>query len=165
MSTQEKLIEKKKISKENNEKVSILSRLICCCFFKKNNNIKNEEYEKWKNNLSVEKEKKELLDPFDIILDIYKKKVDIDKFYKIRINPNFISDGQRNDIEFYVPQIADLLLSENPFELEELFSIILKICYYSYFFTHRIIWYLSCIKFRLEKSEESFIQKEECNKR
>ncbi len=50
--------------------------------------------------------------------------------------------GIRNDLEFYIPQICTFLIFGDYEKCEELLSFLCKACYASFFFAHRILWFL-----------------------
>lgn len=125
----------------------------CCCFCcfctKKSedpNELKNFYIEKWRNYLSSEKEMKQLIDPFKILTDLWGHKTDMSNFYRTRINPNFLNEGFRNDLEFYVPQLCTFLIFGNVHAVEEFLAILCKACFASFFFAHKIMWFLESLK-------------------
>lgn len=67
----------------------------------------------------------------------------IEDLEKVRLNPNLVSTkGIRNDLEFYIPQICTFLIFGDYEKCEELLAFLCKACYASFFFAHRILWFL-----------------------
>ena len=50
--------------------------------------------------------------PFQILINLFAHKYVIDDLKKVRLNPNLIllESGQRNDLEFYIPQLCNFNL-------------------------------------------------------
>lgn len=123
----------------------------CCCYFccdkSSSNDIKSYYIDKWKNYLESENKNKDILDPFKVLTDLWgHKNIALQEFYKVRINPNLLLDGFRNDLEFYIPQLCTFLIFGRVDVVEEFLSILCKSCYASFFFTHRVIWFLRSLK-------------------
>lgn len=79
----------------------------------------------------------------------------INELGSIRLNPNFVSNtGLRNDLEFYIPQLCTFLLFGEMKAIEEFFVFLCKVCSASFFFAHRIHWFLSSLTNVEEKSIE-----------
>lgn len=69
----------------------------------------------------------------------------INDFYKVRINPNLLLKGFRNDLEFYIPQLCTFLIFGRVDVVEEFLTFLSKACYASHFFAHRVIWFLKSL--------------------
>ena len=64
----------------------------------------------------------------------------------IRLNPNLVSANKlRNDLEFYIPQLCTFLLFGEMKAIEEFFVFLCKVCNASFFFAHRVHWFLSAM--------------------
>jgi hypothetical protein len=67
----------------------------------------------------------------------------------IRLNPNLIAEKNiRNDLEFYIPQLCTFLIFGEYEVVEEFLAFLCKACYASFFFAHRIIWFLKSLQLR-----------------
>ena len=61
----------------------------------------------------------------------------------------------RNDLEFYIPQLCTFLLFGEVKAIEEFFVFLCKVCNASFFFAHRVHWFLlAMIKYAQEKKQE-----------
>ena len=77
----------------------------------------------------------------------------------IRLNPNLVSENKlRNDLEFYIPQLCTFLLFGEMKDIEEFFVFLCKACNLSFFFAHRIHWFLSAMIGASEEKKESIIK-------
>ena len=77
----------------------------------------------------------------------------------IRLNPNLVSENKiRNDLEFYIPQLCTFLLFGEMKDIEEFFVFLCKACNLSFFFAHRIHWFLSAMIEASEDKKESIIR-------
>lgn len=97
--------------------------------------------------------------PFAILTKLYSNpdanEEVINELGSIRLNPNFASNtGLRNDLEFYIPQLCTFLLFGEMKTIEEFFVFLCKVCSASFFFAHRIYWFLSSLTNVEEKSVE-----------
>ena len=90
-------------------------------------------------------------DPFIILANIWAHKKVIKDLEKVRINPNLIRKERvktlsniiiRNDLEFYIPQLCSFIIFGDNELVDELLSFLCKSCYCSFFFAHRVIWFL-----------------------
>ncbi len=94
-----------------------------------------------------ESKNKDILDPFKVLTELWgHKTLSLEDFYKVRINPNLLLEGFRNDLEFYIPQLCTFLIFGRVDVVEEFLTILCKSCYASLFFTHRVIWFLKSLK-------------------
>ena len=127
-----------------------ISKIFCFLNCFKKNEKKNKKYfiSEWRKYLTNEsKNLNSLNDPFTILTNLWAHKKVIREFEKVRINPNLLKSNNnniyiRNDLEFYIPQLCSFILF-GEFELvEESLSFLCKACYSSYFFAHRVVWFL-----------------------
>jgi len=98
--------------------------------------------------------KKQFEDPFRILTNLWAHKNVIKDLETIRLNPNImIQNPIRNDLEFYIPQLwydhsilySTFLIFGEYEVVEEFLAFLCKACYASFFFAHRIIWFLKSI--------------------
>ena len=97
--------------------------------------------------------------PFKALLNLYSLKKDIINELKcIRLNPNLllIKSGQRNDLEFYIPQLCNFNLFGEYEQVTRLLCFLCNACYCSSFFAHRVYWFMRSIdinesSFKIEK--------------
>lgn len=119
--------------------------LFCCVTYEK---TKKSFQKTWKKYL--QKEGKDTLDrPFQILTNLYANSENsLKELGSIRLNPNLVSQNQlRNDLEFYIPQLCTFLLfGSGDFESNEgFYYFLLKVCNTSFFFAHRVHWFLSAM--------------------
>jgi phosphatidylinositol 4-kinase B len=85
--------------------------------------------------------------PFLILTNLWAHKNVIKELEQTRLNPNLISINQvRNDLEFYIPQLCTFLIFGDYEAVEEFLAFLCKACYASFFFAHRIIWFLKSLQ-------------------
>ena len=85
--------------------------------------------------------------PFIILTNLWAHKNVIRDLENIRLNPNLISEKNiRNDSEFYIPQLCTFLIFGEYEVVEEFLAFLCKACYASFFFAHRIIWFLKSLQ-------------------
>ena len=116
----------------------------CCCA----SNIKSKSsFRKgWQNFLK--KEGNDSADkPFQILTKLFINEENAFEGLKnIRLNPNLVSENKlRNDLEFYIPQLCTFLLFGEVKAIEEFFVFLCKVCNTSFFFAHRVHWFLSAM--------------------
>jgi hypothetical protein len=109
----------------------------------------------------LEREGKEASDkPFKILTDLFAN--DDEAIYNlesIRLNPNLVSENKlRNDLEFYIPQLCTFLLFGEMKDIEEFFVFLCKACNLSFFFAHRIHWFLSAMIEASQEKKDSIIR-------
>ena len=137
--------------KEESKKCSF-SSLFKCCKSEKN---KDKKYyiDKWRKYLTNESiSKSKMNDPFIILANMWAHKPVIKYLENVRINPNLIRKEIkiktlsniiiRNDLEFYIPQLCSFIIFGDNELVDELLSFLCKSCYCSFFFAHRVIWFL-----------------------
>ena len=126
-----------------------IKKLFCIlnCFKKYEKKNKKHFISEWRKYLTNESNNiTSINDPFTILTNLWAHKKVIRDFENVRINPNLIKSNNnifiRNDLEFYIPQLCSFILF-GEFELvEESLSFLCKACYSSYFFAHRVVWFL-----------------------
>ena len=130
---------------EEYEPTCCFIRLFCCClsrtrtkaYFRKN----------WKNYLFEEGNDASDL-PFNKLTRLFANADDeaIEALGDFRLNPNLVSENKlRNDLEFYIPQLCTFLLFGDIKAIEEFFAFLCKVCNASFFFAHRVHWFLSAM--------------------
>jgi len=63
----------------------------------------------------------------------------------VRLNPDFLSgDSTRSDLEFFIPQLCSFYLNPelSTLEVEQLGEILSRACEVSFFFAHRVWFFL-----------------------
>ena len=155
------------ISEDANTSIEIVPvkrgccKSFCFCLFccEKEQNVSKEGYRKhW--NKFLKKENNESIDiPFRILTNLYANENVIEDLEKVRLNPNLVSeDNLRNDLEFYIPQLCTFLLFGETKVIEEYFVFLCKVCNASFFFAHRIHWFLaSMVNVVEERKNEKII--------
>ena len=122
--------------------------LFCCCCCCSLDTESNFQYIKhWKEFLITEKNSENFDTPFIILTQLYTNQDSLqilNNLNKIRLNPNLISPI-RNDLEFYIPQICTFLLYGGLKEIDEFFVFLCRVCNASFFFAHRVFWFLSAM--------------------
>jgi phosphatidylinositol 4-kinase len=84
---------------------------------------------------------------YQVLLDLYAHHEDVLKeFSECRLDPDFESNT-REDLEFYVPQLLNFLLYSEHEHLEELLKYVLESCKTSFYFAHRVLWFLNSTNF------------------
>ena len=160
-----KKVEFSSIKEEN--KICCLSNLLRCLKSEKNKD-KKFYIEKWRKYLTNEStSKSKMNDPFIILANIWAHKPVIKYLENVRINPNLIRKERikalsniiiRNDLEFYIPQICSFIIFGDNELVDELLSFLCKSCYCSFFFAHRVIWFLKSMLSNEEIQNESNIE-------
>ena len=148
-----------KILQKDFEEVEVRQEKKICsiknfCKYLKPKIIKDKNFyiNKWRYYLTQESQSKSKMnDPFLILTNMWAHKPVIHELEKVRINPNLIKKAKkkrmndiiiRNDLEFYIPQICSFILFGDNELIDELLAFLCKSCYCSYFFAHRVIWFL-----------------------
>ena len=82
--------------------------------------------------------------PFQTVINLFAHKYVIDDLKKVRLNPNLIllEQGQRNDLEFYIPQLCNFNLFGGQEQVAQFFFFLCNACYASFFFAHRVYWFM-----------------------
>jgi len=63
----------------------------------------------------------------------------------------------RNDLEFYIPQLCTFLLFGDIKAIEEFFVFLCKVCNASFFFAHRVHWFLSAMINAAQEKKQDII--------
>ena len=147
-------------NEEYNNNKSCLSRCCCCCCCCCQSNAKSKNfYQKgWRTYLV--KEGNDSSDaPFKILTNLFSNKDgSISALESIRLNPNLVSANKlRNDLEFYIPQLCTFLLFGEMKAIEEFFVFLCKVCNASFFFAHRVHWFLSAMINASQDKKEDII--------
>ena len=120
--------------------------LWCCCCCHSTEKSKKSYQKGWRSFLA--KEGVDSSDePFLILTNLFTNKDgSIAALESIRLNPNLVSANKlRNDLEFYIPQLCTFLLFGEVKAIEEFFVFLCKVCNASFFFAHRVHWFLSAM--------------------
>ena len=149
---------------EENEKKSCFCcccfYLFCCCFC--HPNIKSNDFfqKNWKTYL--DKEGSDASDlPFNKITNLFANADDetIQAMGDFRLNPNLVNENKlRNDLEFYIPQLCTFLLFGGIKAIKAYLSFLFKVCSTSFFFAHRVHWFLSAMINAAEEKKERIIE-------
>ena len=153
LNTTDSLSEKIMRKTFNYKNRSCLGKFFCCIFCCEcpcciNLDPLNEKYyfiKLW-NKLTKESNFNEssTLLPFQTLINLFAHKYVIDDLKKIRLNPNLIllEQGQRNDLEFYIPQLCNFNLFGGQEQVAQFFFFLCNACYASFFFAHRVYWFM-----------------------
>ena len=109
----------------------------------------------------LEREGNEASDkPFKILTNLFINDEEaISGLESIRLNPNLVNENKlRNDLEFYIPQLCTFLLFGEMKDIEEFFVFLCKACNLSFFFAHRVHWFLSAMIEASQEKKESIIK-------
>ena len=137
----------------------------CCCFcgccqccLKKTNN-KNFYIKKWRDYLNSHITKTKKDDVFTPLTKFYAKSEDaINELKKVRLNPDLLNlDKNRNDLEFYIPQLCTFILFNEIHYIEEFFSFLCQAAYINFFFAQRVHWFLSAMIEAEEQKKDEII--------
>ena len=120
----------------------------CCCLCCCSSSLKGRRfYQKGWRNYLVKEGNESSDESFKIITNLFSNKDgSISALESIRLNPNLVSANKlRNDLEFYIPQLCTFLLFGEMKAIEEFFVFLCKVCHASFFFAHRVHWFLSAM--------------------
>jgi hypothetical protein len=132
--------------------------MFCCCCCVKYENTKNFYKKGWRKYLK--KEGNDASDQsFQILTNLFANADKaIESLENIRLNPNLVSEKKlRNDLEFYIPQLCTFLLFGEVKAIEEFFVFLCKVCNASFFFAHRVQWFLSAMINSSQEKREDII--------
>ena len=149
--------------KDNEEQKKKFSKK-CCDFLinkicQSNKRSKKFYMKGWRDYL--EREGNEASDkPFKILTNLFINDEEaIAGLESIRLNPNLVNENKlRNDLEFYIPQLCTFLLFGEMKDIEEFFVFLCKACNFSFFFAHRVHWFLSAMIEASQEKKESIIK-------
>jgi phosphatidylinositol 4-kinase len=133
--------------------------MFCCCCC--HSRIRTKDYFKknWKNYLFKEGNDASDL-PFNKLTNLFANGDDeaIEALGDFRVNPNLVSENKlRNDLEFYIPQLCTFLLFGDIKAIEEFFVFLCKVCNASFFFAHRVHWFLSAMINAAQEKKQDII--------
>ena len=134
---------------ENNDRSCLCKccyYLCCCCCC--SSRLKGRKfYQKGWRNYLVKEGNESSDESFRILTNLFSNKDgSISALESIRLNPNLVSANKlRNDLEFYIPQLCTFLLFGEMKAIEEFFVFLCKVCNASFFFAHRVHWFLSAM--------------------
>ena len=134
--------------------------LFCCCLCFPTENSKDFYRKKWKSYLFKEGTDASDL-PFNKLTKLFANADEnaIEELGDFRLNPNLVSENKlRNDLEFYIPQLCTFLLFGDIKAIEEFFVFLCKVCNASFFFAHRVHWFLSAMINAAEEKKEKIIE-------
>ena len=121
--------------------------MFCCCCCHSRIRTKDFYRKNWKKYLYKEGTDASDL-PFNKLTNLFANGDDeaIEALGDFRLNPNLVSENKlRNDLEFYIPQLCTFLLFGDIKAIEEFFVFLCKVCNASFFFAHRVHWFLSAM--------------------
>ena len=121
--------------------------LFCCCCCVTYEKSKTSFKRGWSKFLTNEESNDSADKPFQMLTKLFINEENaIEGLKNIRLNPNLVSANKlRNDLEFYIPQLCTFLLFGGVKEIEEFFVFLCKVCNISFFFAHRVHWFLSAM--------------------
>ena len=131
----------------------------CCCFCRSRIRSKDFYRKNWKNYLYKEGTDASDL-PFNKLTKLFANADDeaIEALGDFRLNPNLVSENKlRNDLEFYIPQLCTFLLFGDIKAIEEFFVFLCKVCNASFFFAHRVHWFLSAMINAAQEKKQDII--------
>ena len=131
----------------------------CCCLCNSKEDTKNFFRKGWRDYL-IREGKDETNKPFRLLTNLFVNEEDsITALETIRLNPNLVSENKlRNDLEFYIPQLCTFLLFGEVKDIEEFFVFLCKVCNASFFFAHRVHWFLMAMINAAEEKREDIIR-------
>ena len=133
--------------------------LFCCCICRSDVKSKDFYRKNWKKYLYKEGSDASDL-PFNKLTNLFANADDeaIAALGDFRVNPNLVSENKlRNDLEFYIPQLCTFLLFGDIKAIEEFFIFLCNVCNASFFFAHRVHWFLSAMINAAEEKKENIL--------
>jgi len=134
--------------------------LFCCCCCQSKIRSKDFYKKNWKNYLVKEGSDASDL-PFNKLTNLFANGDDeaIEALGDFRLNPNLVNKNKlRNDLEFYIPQLCTFLLFGDIKAIEEFFVFLCKVCNASFFFAHRVHWFLSAMINAAQEKKQDIIK-------
>ena len=144
---------------EEYEKRSCCFYTFCCCLCNSRIRSKDSYRKNWKKYLYKEGTDASDL-PFNKLTNLFANADDeaIEALGDFRLNPNLVSENKlRNDLEFYIPQLCTFLLFGDIKAIEEFFVFLCKVCNASFFFAHRVHWFLSAMINAAQEKKQDII--------
>ncbi|CAG9313004.1 PI4KB_4 [Blepharisma stoltei] len=123
-------------------------RLLCCCCVKNSLSIRTERKKFWVKIRDRLLKKKHFDQVYITLLNLYSHQHVISDLEKCQVSPDF-RKKKREDLEFYVPQLCNLLLFGFLDHNEDLIRAVLEFCKTSFHFSHRVYWFLKSTDFSL----------------
>ena len=136
-----------------------LQKKSCCsCCFKGKDKSGGSFRKGWKSYLKKEGNESSNM-PFQMLTRLYINKENaIDGLKNIRLNPNLVSENKlRNDLEFYIPQLCTFLLYGELKGIQDFFVFLCKACDTSFFFAHRVHWFLAAMVNHAQEKKDDVI--------
>jgi len=132
--------------------------LWCCCCCHSHSKGRKFYQKGWRNYLVKEGNDSSDI-PFRILTNLFSNKDgSISALESIRLNPNLVSANKlRTDLEFYIPQLCTFLLFGEMKAIQEFFVFLCKVCNASFFFAHRVHWFLSAMINASQEKKEDII--------
>ena len=120
--------------------------LFCCCCCTSYEKSKSSYRKGWRKFL-VNEGNESADRPFQILTKLFTNEENaIEGLENLRFNPNLVNENKlRNDLEFYIPQLCTFLLFGEVKAIEEFFVFLCRVCNTSFFFAHRVHWFLSAM--------------------
>ena len=133
--------------------------LFCCCCCTSYEKSKSSYRKGWRKFL-VSEGNDSADRPFQILTKLFTNEENaIEGLEDIRFNPNLVSENKlRNDLEFYIPQLCTFLLFGDFKASEEFFVFLCKVCNSSFFFAHRVHWFLLAMINSAQDKKENVIK-------
>ena len=131
---------------------SCFGKFFCCIFCCEcpcciNIDPLNEKYyfiRLWNKLTKESKDDSNALLPFQTLINLFAHKNVVEDLKKVRLNPNLylLESGQRKDLEFYIPQLCNFNLFGGKEQVAQFFFFLCNACYASFFFAHRVYWFM-----------------------
>ena len=138
------------IDKDEYENKSCLCKccyfLFCCCCCQSRSKGRKYFQKSWRDFL-VKEGNDSTDEPFKLLTNLFSNKDgSVEALENIRLNPNLVSANKlRTDLEFYIPQLCTFVLFGELKAVQEFFVFLCKVCNASFFFAHRVHWFLSAM--------------------
>ena len=152
LNNQECFSEKTMLRIFNYKNRSCFGKFFCCIFCCEcpcciNIDPLNEKYyfiRLWNKLTKESKDDSNALLPFQTLINLFAHKNVVEDLKKVRLNPNLylLESGQRKDLEFYIPQLCNFNLFGGKEQVAQFFFFLCNACYASFFFAHRVYWFM-----------------------
>lgn len=152
LTNQDCLSEKTMLKIFNYKNRSCLGKFFCCIFCCQcpcclNTDPLNEKYyfiRLWNKLTKESNDDTNNILPFQTLINLFAHKNVVEDLKKLRLNPNLIliESGQRRDLEFYIPQLCNFNLFGGQEQVAQFFFFLCNACYASFFFAHRVYWFM-----------------------
>jgi phosphatidylinositol 4-kinase len=139
---------------------AIWKKLCRCCYARPKKQLQQrhdksrwEQFRDWARRKTKQSEA-----VYQTLLELYADEDVIEKLLELSLEPVF-DRHQRDDLEFYIPQLLNFLLYGEYRLKEELLKYVLEACRSSFSFSHRVLWFLKSTDFStLEPTDIDFSQ-------